>query len=69
MNVDEGLQVIYYIEGVILLYGTYSPVALIMVFVIYTLSYIYDSMSKRWEGIGRVSVVSGTLHGFSGGKN
>ena len=45
MVVDEGgLQVID-IEVVILLYNTYSPVAL-MVFVIHTISYIYDSMSK-----------------------
>ena len=46
MGVDErGLQVIY-IEVIILLYRTYSPEAL-MVFVIHTISYICDSMSKR----------------------
>ena len=53
MGVNEGsLQVIdiaVILEnlptGIVLLYGTYLPVALV-VFVIYTISYICDSMSK-----------------------
>ena len=50
MDADEGgLQVID-IKVILSLYGTYSPVAL-MVFVIHTISYIIcDSMSKIWEG-------------------
>ena len=47
----ESLQVIYIeviLENwpIVLLYGTYLPVALV-VFVIHTISYICDSMSKR----------------------
>ena len=47
MGVDEGgLQVID-TEVILLLYGTSSPLALIMVFVLHTLCYICDRMSKR----------------------
>ena len=51
MGVEGNLQVID-IEvtmencSIVLLHGTYLPVALIMVFVIHTLSYICESMSK-----------------------
>ena len=31
----------------VILYGTFSSVALLVVFVIHTISYICDSMSKR----------------------
>ena len=49
MGVDEGgLQIIDDIAVIILLYGKYSPVALVIVFVIHTILHINDSMmSKR----------------------
>ena len=52
MSVDEGSLQVLNIEAImencpiVLLYGTYLPVALV-VFVIHTISYIYDSMNKR----------------------
>ena len=54
MGVDEGslqvmnIKVIMENCPIVLLYGTYLPVALV-VFVIHTIFYICDSMSKRWE--------------------
>ena len=51
MGVDEGNLQVIDVEVIMencpigLLYGTYLPVAL-MVFVIHTISYICDSMSK-----------------------
>ena len=53
MGVNEGSLQVIYIEvilenlPIVLLHGTYLPVALV-VFVIHTMSYIFcDSMSKR----------------------
>ena len=45
MGIDEGNLVD--LCPIVLLHGTYLPVALIMLFIIHTISYICDSMSKR----------------------
>ena len=53
MGVNEGslqvigIEVIMENRPIVLLYGTYLPVTLLVVFVIHTISYICDSMSKR----------------------